>query len=193
MITRVTASGLVVDFAAGTVSGGFSGTFANMERAQGGDGADRFMGAAGGQILTARGGNDTLAGGAGIDTLWGGTETDAFVFGEFGTANADRLSDFSSGTDEVHLDDAAFAAIGAAGAFAARESDKSQLLSIADAAYIGYGAAFVGVLLLLLNLVDGLRRLARRRHHIVLRAVLIAIYVILSVRLAQLLFIFRNI
>jgi hypothetical protein len=81
----------------------------------------------------------------------------------------------------------------AAGVFAARESDKSQLLSIADAAYIGYGAALVGVLLLLLNLVDGLRRLARRRHHIVLRAVLIAIYVILSVRLAQLLFIFRNI
>jgi hypothetical protein len=81
----------------------------------------------------------------------------------------------------------------AAGAFAARESDKSQLLSVADAAYVGYGAAFVGVLLLLLNLVDGLRRLTRRRHHIDLRAVLIAIYVILSVRLAQLLFIFRNI
>jgi hypothetical protein len=48
------------------------------------------------------------------------------------------------------------------------------------------------VLLLLLNLADGLRRLARRRHHIALRVALIAAYVAVSVRIIQLMVIFRS-
>jgi serralysin len=78
-----------------------------------------MVGAAGAQTFSTRMGDDTLAGGAGIDTLWGGGGADTFVFREMGTANADRISDFASASDKLHLDDAAFTAIGAMGNFAA--------------------------------------------------------------------------
>jgi Ca2+-binding RTX toxin-like protein len=119
---RATSTGLVVDFSAGTLSGGFSGTFVNMQRVLAGDGADSLIGGVGGQNLSARAGNDTLAGGAGVDTLWGGTGVDYFVFRETGTANADRLSDFASGSDKVVLDASVMSALGAGGNFVAGDA-----------------------------------------------------------------------
>jgi Ca2+-binding RTX toxin-like protein len=119
---RATTSGVTVNFSNGTISGGFSGTFANMERVLGSDGADNLLGATGNQTLSGRGGNDTFAGGVGVDTLWGGGGADAFVFREMGTLNDDTISDFSSGTDKLHLDDAAFLGIGATGSFAAGDA-----------------------------------------------------------------------
>ena len=119
---RATNVGVTVDFGSGTISGSFSGTFVSMERVLSGNGADILLGAAGGQTLSARGGDDTLAGGAGNDALWGGGGADAFVFREMGTANADQIGDFSSGSDKLHLDDAAFTAIGAMGNFAAADA-----------------------------------------------------------------------
>jgi Ca2+-binding RTX toxin-like protein len=114
-------SGVTVDFAAGTIQGGGSGTisFTGIERVVAGNFNDTLTGTAGSQTLTGQSGNDTLWGAAGTDTLWGGAGADAFVFREMGTANADRISDFTSGSDKVQLDDAAFTAIGAAGNFAA--------------------------------------------------------------------------
>ncbi len=115
---RTASAGVTINFANGTVGGGFNGTFVNMERALGSSGADRLIGAAGGQNLSARGGNDTLEGGAGVDTLWGGAGADSFVFRESGTANADRISDFASGSDKIVLDAAVMSALGASGNFA---------------------------------------------------------------------------
>ena len=93
---RLTDVGVNVNFATGTVSGGFNGTFANMERVLGGNANDSITGGAGNENLSGRGGLDTIAGGAGNDTLWGGGggEQNQFVFHEFGTANADQISDF---------------------------------------------------------------------------------------------------
>jgi Ca2+-binding RTX toxin-like protein len=119
---RATMTGVTVNFASGTITGGFSGTFANIERILGGNGGDSMVGAAGAQTLSSRTGDDTLAGGVGVDTLWGGVGADTFVFREMGTANADRISDFASGSDELHLDDAAFTAIGMTGDFAASDA-----------------------------------------------------------------------
>lgn len=119
---RATMTGVTVNFASGTISGGFSGTFANLERVLGSNGGDSLIGAGGAQTLSSRMGDDTLAGGASVDTLWGGGGADTFVFREMGTANADRISDFASGSDELHLDDAAFSAIGAMGSFAASDA-----------------------------------------------------------------------
>jgi Ca2+-binding RTX toxin-like protein len=113
------AAGVTVSFAAGTISGGLSGTFVNIERVLGTGGADSLIGAAGNQNLSAKGGNDRLEGGDGNDTLWGGNGADSFVFREFGTANADRVSDFASGTDKIVLDAAVMSALGANGVFAA--------------------------------------------------------------------------
>jgi trimeric autotransporter adhesin len=117
-------SAITVDFVSGTITGGSSGTisFTSIERVLAGNFNDTLSGNAAAQTLTGQGGSDTLWGAGGTDTLWGATGADAFVFREMGTANADRISDFASGSDKVHLDDAAFAAIGAMGNFAAADA-----------------------------------------------------------------------
>jgi Ca2+-binding RTX toxin-like protein len=117
-------SAVVVDYANGTITGGSSGTisFASIERVVAGNFDDSLTGNASAQNLTGQIGSDTLAGAGGLDTLWGGVGTDTFVFRDMGTANADRVADFVSGTDKLHLDDAAFTALGAAGAFSAGDA-----------------------------------------------------------------------
>ena len=79
---------------------------------------DRLSGNAAAQTLTGQAGADTLWGAGGADTLWGGGGADTFIFRETGTANADRVSDWASGSDKLALDDAAMSALGAAGNFA---------------------------------------------------------------------------
>jgi serralysin len=110
----------VVDFAAGTITGGSSGTisFTSIERVLGGNFNDVLNGDAAAQTLTGQGGSDTIWGAGGVDTLWGASGADSFVFREMGTPNADRIADFTSGSDKLHLDDATFTAIGAMGNFA---------------------------------------------------------------------------
>jgi Ca2+-binding RTX toxin-like protein len=112
-------SPVVVDFGSGTITGGSSGSisFTSIERVVTGNFNDSLTGNAAAQNLTGQNGSDTLAGAGGFDTLWGGVGADTFVFREMGTANADRIGDWVSGSDEMHLDDAAFAAIGAMGDF----------------------------------------------------------------------------
>ena len=116
---RAASTGVAVDFGAGTLSGGFDGTFAGIERVLAGNGNDVLTGAAGAQNLSGRSGSDTLEGGAGNDWLWGGGGDDTFIFRETGTANDDDIGDFSAGSDTIALDNAVMAALGGDGAFAA--------------------------------------------------------------------------
>jgi len=116
------ATGIAVSFSAGTVSGGFNGTFANVERVLGSSANDSISGSAGGQTLAGQGGADTLWGAGGIDTLWGGAGADRFIFRETGSANADSVRDWASGSDKVALDDAAMSALGASGNFSASDA-----------------------------------------------------------------------
>jgi serralysin len=107
------------------INGGSSfGTinFTGIERVVGGSFNDRLTGNAAGQNLTGAAGADTLAGAGGIDTLWGGTGTDTFVFRETGTANADRIGDWASGSDKLLLDASVMSALGAGGNFAAGDA-----------------------------------------------------------------------
>ena len=117
-------SAVVVDFGAGTISGGSSGTirFSNVERVVAGTFNDRLTGNAAGQNLTGQAGADTLWGAGGIDTLWGGGGADTFIFREVGTANADRISDWTSGSDKLLLDASVMSALGANGNFAAGDA-----------------------------------------------------------------------
>jgi Ca2+-binding RTX toxin-like protein len=117
-------SAVVANFVSGTVTGGGSGTtsFTNIERVTTGDFNDTLTGNAAAQNLTARAGADTLAGAGGVDTLWGGAGEDVFIFRETGTANADTIGDWSSGSDEIALDNAAMGALGADGAFVAGDA-----------------------------------------------------------------------
>lgn len=63
---------------------------------------DRLYGLAGNDTLLGRAGNDLLSGGKGRDTLTGGGGADTFLFRESG-ADADRITDFQSGTDSISL------------------------------------------------------------------------------------------
>ena len=56
------------------------------------------------------------------DTLSDTSGNDTFIFRENGTANADVIGDWTSGSDEVALDNAAMGALGADGAFVAGDA-----------------------------------------------------------------------
>ena len=90
----------------------------------GGSGADYLEGGDGNDSLNGYSGRDTLAGGAGLDTLTGGSyEQDAFVFNVApGSANADIVTDFASGQDQIRLDAAVMTALGASGTFSAGDA-----------------------------------------------------------------------
>ena len=61
-------------------------------------------------------GNDYLFGGAGRDVLTGGANRDNFVFDTaLGTANVDKITDFSVVDDTMRLDNAVFTAFGSNG------------------------------------------------------------------------------
>lgn len=114
------AVAILVDFSAGTVSGGAgSVVFSGIERVVATFGDDHLIGAAGAQNLSSVGGNDTLEGGAGNDWLWGGGGADRFVFHEAGAANADNIGDFSGTLDKIVLDATVMTALGAEGEFTA--------------------------------------------------------------------------
>jgi len=88
----------------------------NGGAAFGGDGNDTLLGS------DAFGG-DRLDGGAGNDVLTGGGGPDQFAFTVApGAANADTITDFTSGSDSIHLDGRPMTAIGASGTFAAGDA-----------------------------------------------------------------------
>src|SRR5215218_6479247 len=86
---------------------------------QGGGGADTILGGAGNDTLGGNDGADWLRGGAGNDTIAGGSAQDSVAFTEFGAANADLLTDFDAGWDNIQLEQAVFTSIGALGRFSA--------------------------------------------------------------------------
>ncbi|MDJ0820360.1 MAG: calcium-binding protein [Paracoccaceae bacterium] len=77
----------------------------NNDLANGGLGADRLFGGNGNDTLNGNQGNDRLSGGNGNDQLTGGLGVDTFVF-EGTTIAEDVITDFTSGTDILALDDA---------------------------------------------------------------------------------------
>src|SRR6267142_3798719 len=79
---------------------------------------DSIVGGAGNDTIYGDGGNDWVEGGAGNDLVSGGGGQDSYAFREFGADNADTVANFATGWDNIQLDAAAFASIGAAGRFA---------------------------------------------------------------------------
>jgi Ca2+-binding RTX toxin-like protein len=113
---------VTIDLGAGTGNAGAAGsfTFSSIERVFGGNFADRMTGSNLSDTFYGQGGNDTLNGAAGNDTLTGGAGNDSFLFANApGTANADRILDFVTGTDELVFENGVMAALGGAGAWAA--------------------------------------------------------------------------
>lgn len=82
-------------------------------------------------------------------------------------------------------------AVMAAGLYAINHLGNSHLPGMWTVHFAGYVVASLGALLLVLNLYDGLRRLAKREHHLLLRFATIVVYVLLSMRLTQVIIYFR--
>ncbi|HKX42149.1 MAG TPA: hypothetical protein VJO99_13395 [Burkholderiaceae bacterium] len=84
------------------------------------------------------------------------------------------------------------AAVVAAGLYAVHHVGDEHLRGLWNVRIAGYVVASVGAGLLVLNLVDGLRKLARRRHHLLLRLATILVYIVISMRLTQVIIYFRT-
>jgi len=77
-------------------------------------GRNRLQGQGGGDVMRAEAGNDVLSGGLGSDQLRGGAGKDVFVFDTRTnkSTNVDKIDDFSSRHDSLHLDNAIFTKLG---------------------------------------------------------------------------------
>ena len=126
-------SALSVDLGAGTLTGGIPGsaTVLNIEdffvwrddvfddRMVGNASNNHLSAGGGNDSLVGAAGNDTLSGDTGNDTLTGGTGVDVFRYMESASAaNADQITDFTSGQDVFWLD-GRLHNVGAFGNFAA--------------------------------------------------------------------------
>jgi hypothetical protein len=80
----------------------------------------------------------------------------------------------------------------AAGADAIKHALLMPLYGILDFDMSGYGVAATGVALVILNLLDGLQKLARTKTPLTLRVLAILLYVLFSIRVAQLIVAFRT-
>lgn len=80
----------------------------------------------------------------------------------------------------------------AAGLYAAHHVEQPLPPGMWTVHLAGYGVSALGAVLMLLNLFDGLRRLARRQHSAWLRWPVIVFYVAMTLRLTQVLVYFRT-
>jgi Ca2+-binding RTX toxin-like protein len=113
------ASDIVIENAASAGGMELNGTAGN-DSLSGAGGNDTLRGFSGRDSLNGGAGDDWLEGGTGQDSLTGGDGADSFVFRETpANSNFDRVLDFTSGTDMLRFDDAAYGSIGALGDFAA--------------------------------------------------------------------------
>ena len=136
LITIFNLSPVTIDLSTGTMSGGEddgggSVAFTGVENFTALGVGSRITGDAGANVLNGANGNfqgpgtnadDTVNGAGGNDTLTGNAGADQFVFDRIGAVDADHVTDFTSGTDQIHLDASAMTALGTGGQFAAGDA-----------------------------------------------------------------------
>jgi hypothetical protein len=80
----------------------------------------------------------------------------------------------------------------AAGFETIKRFDTIDLLRLSNPRFAGYVVTGFGCVLILLNLLDGLRQLSRLRWHFALQAALTIAYMFFSLRMVQLIILFRT-
>ena len=67
----------------------------------------------------------------------------------------------------------------------------STVTSVVETQYSGVAIIGISILLMLVNLYDGVQRLAKARYHVTLIAILIVLYLFLSIRVVEMAWNFR--
>ncbi|KPX19029.1 hypothetical protein ALQ28_03774 [Pseudomonas syringae pv. delphinii] len=65
-------------------------------------------------------------------------------------------------------------------------------LSVFASDVVGYGLIALSAALMFLNICDGVRRLAKLRHHVVLQVVIVLLYLVVSERVVEMVWNFRS-
>lgn len=69
---------------------------------------------------------------------------------------------------------------------------ESMLLGLVSSEYAGFGVIGISIVLILLNLYDGIKKLSVLRHRLSITAILVVIYVIMSIRVVELTLNYRS-
>ena len=80
----------------------------------------------------------------------------------------------------------------AAGLYAVKYPRSLDIWGVLDVSHAGYGVAFLGIVLFLLNLLDGMHQLAKFKWHFMLQALLVVIYLMITIRVEQIVLSFRT-
>lgn len=80
----------------------------------------------------------------------------------------------------------------AAGVHAVRNSLWQTVPGVLSVEIAGYTVTILGFLLALMNFFEGLYKLSKRRAHMIIRLMVAVSYLLITLRVAQLLFMFRN-
>ena len=70
--------------------------------------------------------------------------------------------------------------------------DDPQFFDLIPPGYAGLGVVTLAVLLICLNLYDGIRRISRSKHHVVMIIALVLVYLFLSARVVEMAWDFRD-
>src|SRR5258706_771035 len=92
--------------------------FGGNDNIQAGGGSDTVLGGAGNDTISGNDGTDWVEGGAGNEEVRGGPGQDSIAFQEYQAQNADVLSDFDAGWDNLQFDANGFIGIGPTGQLA---------------------------------------------------------------------------
>jgi hypothetical protein len=68
----------------------------------------------------------------------------------------------------------------------------SHFLGLVSSSYSGIGVIGLSIILICLNLYDGIRKISRTRYHLILTIILISIYIFLSIRVVEMTWNFRT-
>jgi hypothetical protein len=80
----------------------------------------------------------------------------------------------------------------AAGLYAVKFPSAINIWGIFDIASAGYGVASLGIVLFVLNLLDGIHQLAKFRWHFMFQIALVVIYLMITIRVEQIVLNFRT-
>lgn len=80
----------------------------------------------------------------------------------------------------------------AAGAYVIKQGAAIEPLGVLYDEFVGYVVLAIGALLAVLNALNGLHQLNKQQWHVGIRVVAIALYVVATVRLIQLVVVFRT-